>query len=705
MATSTSHADNPSETTSLKEGTVVVYEHEGQPQLGVVTDCKGQKLRILTMRCRDIDLPLSRVDSLPTRIPSAHGSSNQEKARFLLIQRDDALNEAPSFPTEELWSFIHEEEREYSVHELATLYFGEHGLREHLILRFALYEDSIFFKRKRNSFIPRAVSTVEELQRAEAARREKERLLNVAMEELLQINTQAQSVKTFDHLSQSTLELIKKIERVAATCQHIDNNEVKEVAHFLEHYESRTSTSRSGSREERAYHFLRTLGWFHSNTNLSFIRNDLRTRFPQALEETAQLLTFSPEALSIHEDSTHLHCITIDDSDTKDMDDALSLEVLEDGYRLGIHISDVASLIPLDSPLDLEARSRATSLYFPEGTFHMFPEKIAEQTASLCADQVRPALSCFIELDSLFQVRAQSLRLTKIQVSERMSYSHVDALLDPPSGQYDTLYQIASEFESRRIANGGMKIPKREVQIVLSHPNNIRQSDFAIEAYSDQTPAREFIGEMMVMANEFMALFARENEIPFIYRSQEPSDATSESRLIGVPPGPAYDAALRGTLKRSRTSTVPDAHATLGLSNYAQVTSPIRRYLDLANQRQLVSFLKGEPLPYDADALESLIQETAAALQSARTMGRDTHRFWVLKHLKRKAKKKETICGVVVRNDGPQYQVELEEVFIPVLVKSRLKLQRGDSVELTIQSVEPHQDYVRFHLKKTTTND
>lgn len=683
----------------MKEGSLVVYENEGQPQLGVVIGSKGQKLRLLTMRCREVELPSSRLDVIPGKLP-ATVTSSQEKAEYLLTHRNEALENASHFPTEELWSFIHEDEREYSPTEIASLYYGEHGLREHLTLRFALYEDAIFFKRKRNNFIPRTVSTVEELQKAEAARREKEHLLHVSIEELLRSYEQPATAKEFKHLSPSTTELIKKIERVAASCPHMENNELKEVAQFIEHFESRASLTLSGAREERAYHFLRTIGWFHANTNLSFIRNQLQTTFSEALEDIAQNLQVSPDLTAHHENYTHLHCVTIDDRDTKDMDDALSLEVLNDGYRVGIHISDVTCLIPIDSPLDREARARATSHYFPEGTFHMFPSTIAEKTSSLCAGKIRPALSCFIEFDQLFEVRERTLSLTKIQVKERCSYEEVDALLDPPSGQYDPLYQIASSFESKRIANGGMKIPKREVQIILSDCENLRDADFSIVPYSDHTPARELIGEMMVMANEFMAEFAKEHNIPFIYRSQEPSDSASESRLVGVPPGPAYDAALRGTLKRSTTSTTPGGHATLGLSCYAQVTSPIRRYLDLVNQRQLTAFLRGEALPYTTDEIEAVIQETASALQASRVMSRDTHRFWILKYLKRKANKKETILGVVVRNDGPQYQIELEEVFIPVLVKSQHKLKRGDNVELNIQKVDPANDYVRLHVKE-----
>ncbi|MGA1192205.1 MAG: hypothetical protein ACO3XO_07990, partial [Bdellovibrionota bacterium] len=162
----------------MKEGSLVVYENEGQPQLGVVIGTKGQKLRILTMRCREVELPSSRLDIIPGKLP-ATVITHQEKAEYLLTHRDEALENASHFPTEELWSFIHEDEREYSPKELGSLYYGEHGLREHLTLRFALYEDAIFFKRKRNDFIPRTVSTVEELQKAEAARREKEYLLNV----------------------------------------------------------------------------------------------------------------------------------------------------------------------------------------------------------------------------------------------------------------------------------------------------------------------------------------------------------------------------------------------------------------------------------------------------------------------------------------------------------------------------------------------
>ncbi|MCB0331102.1 MAG: RNB domain-containing ribonuclease, partial [Bdellovibrionales bacterium] len=603
------------------------------------------------------------------------------------------------FPVEELWSFVHEEEREFSVSELTELYFGDNSLENHLTLRLALYEDPIFFKRKKFSFTPRPVSTVEELKKAEETRKEKEQLLELALQETLQAKEGKRDLSSF---SPSTKLLLHTLERIAAQAPHIDNHETRDVNNFLEHFEAKSNKQLAGAREEKCYQFLRSIGWFHKNTNLSFIRHALPREFStELLQEAEKLRETAQGDREGRRDLTALQTFTIDDVDTEDMDDALSFERIEGGgYRIGIHIADVSSVIPIDSKLDLEAKTRATSLYFPEKNVHMFPAAVAADLCSLRQGELRPTMSFFIEFSSLHEIQKSSLCVSTIRVAEKRSYDEVDQLLNPPTGEVGDLYQLAISYESTRMAAGGLKIPKREMRIRINDPEHLPESDFTIEPYSEQTPARELIGEMMVLANETAAKFARDNNIPFIYRSQEPSDKDAEKRLVGVPAGPAFDAALRGTLKRSVTSTEPAPHSTLGLECYAQVTSPIRRYADLVNQRQLAAFLRGDELPYSTEDIDQLLHETSEQLQRARLMNRETMRFWVLKYLKRKADKRESITGVIVRDDGPQYMVELDEVFIPALFKANEKLKRGDQVELTIQKADPRFDYLRLVLKK-----
>src|SRR5690606_17155210 len=124
-----------------------------------------------------------------------------------------------------------------------------------------------------------------------------------------------------------------------------------------------------------------------------------------------------------------LRTYTIDDETTEDMDDALSIEQTESGYRLGIHISDVASFIPIGSALDEESKRRATSIYCPERTVHMLPEELAEGILSLRKDEPRRCISCICSLTHEFELKNFEIRPTLIRVTERYTYEEVERML------------------------------------------------------------------------------------------------------------------------------------------------------------------------------------------------------------------------------------------------------------------------------------
>jgi exoribonuclease-2 len=146
------------------------------------------------------------------------------------------------------------------------------------------------------------------------------------------------------------------------------------------------------------------------------------------------------------------------------------------------------------------------------------------------------------------------------------------------------------------------------------------------------------------------------------------------------------------------TSAAP--HATLGLDAYAQVTSPIRRYLDLVNQRQISAAVRGQEPPYTAQQLQELISGTQDALRRSMQVTRETRRFWLLKYLQRKQKRQEKIQGTVLRTDMKNPMVELEEIYIPVLIKKSASLQQGDELLLEISAVDPRRDYLKLSVVK-----
>ncbi|MCB0321683.1 MAG: RNB domain-containing ribonuclease, partial [Bdellovibrionales bacterium] len=336
---------------------LVIFDHEGQIQVALVVEVLPKKCRLLSMRAREVDIPTARLAHLPGRLPPALTTS-QDRAQHLLALRDRALEEANAVSIEEIWSVVSLEEREYTIAELTDLYFNnvadsEYSAR-YLTTFIALSLDRVFFKRHRFNFTPRPSEVVEELKRAQEARRERDAILDQAVDECVQ----AIGKKDFQ-FSNSTADILKFIEKIAANSAHLEGGDLKEANKLIDSFQERTNRSITGSREDRAYRFLSLIGRFHKYTNLAYIRNSLPDHYRcEAIEEAQSLALQLDEIAQGREDLTALETFTIDDADTKDMDDGLSFEHTAKGFRIGIHITDIASLIPIDSALEHEARYR-----------------------------------------------------------------------------------------------------------------------------------------------------------------------------------------------------------------------------------------------------------------------------------------------------------------------------------------------------------
>lgn len=678
----------------IKPGTIVLFDLDGKTQLGSVVKVGEKKLSILSQRKRNVELPTSRLDALPGSLPSSL-ASDSSIAEHLLSTLESCSNNSSTIPVSDLWELVSDEPREYTGAELTTMYFGENTLNDHLTLRLALHSDPIYFKRKKYAYLPRTPSTVEELKRAQEAKKKNDALLEKITDECIAGIAATNSSATYEY-SDDAKTFLNKISLFAAEGDAKRFNK-KEIQLFLEEFEKRSSKTLKGTAEQRAYNFLKLIGYFHQFTNLTLIKLGTPDSFSQeAIQQSAAITNSYHRLEEGREDCRSLEVFTIDERTTKDMDDGLSLEISSDSYRVGIHITDVNSLIPINSALDNEARARGTSAYLPSRTINMLPDEIAQSMGSLVEGEERNALSCFITFSRDREIIDYKICRTLICSQKKLSYTEVDKLLSPPVGDIGTLYEIAMSYASLRLSQGGMKIPKRMAKAVFENKEDYPNTSFHLEDYNETTPARELVSEMAILANECFAGYAAENQIPFYYRAQEAADEEKLASLSSVPPGPAQDYVLRTSLKRSFVEMAPAPHATLGVPQYGQVTSPLRRYADLINQRQIAAHLSSKDLPYNTEQLQHVLAEISEQLEWAKNLTRNTHRTWMLRGLKQI--KNEPLMATVIKDDGKRYLVELDKVYIPALLKSSEKLQRGDQVKLEIQNVDPRYDYLKLHF-------
>lgn len=311
-------------------------------------------------------------------------------------------------------------------------------------------------------------------------------------------------------------------------------------------------------------------------------------------------------------DLTHLPAFAIDDEGSQDPDDAVYALWEGEGFRLFVHVADVAALVPPDSPADLEVRRRGANLYLPEGTVPMLPLE-ATRRLGLGLLPVSPALTFELLVSEEGELLELSVYPSWVRVT-RLTYREAlegEALAD--------LARLAAAFRARRLREGGIDLSFPEVKVRLEGE---RVRILPLPPYE----SRVWVREAMLLAGYAAAHFALEHALPVPFATQEaPEPAETAEGLAGM-------WAQRRRMRRAQLRAQPAPHRGLGLPVYVQATSPLRRYLDLVVHQQIRAFLRGErPLSREEVLLRVGAAEAVADL--VREAERKSHEHWTLVHL------------------------------------------------------------------------
>ena len=329
-------------------------------------------------------------------------------------------------------------------------------------------------------------------------------------------------------------------------------------------------------------------------------------------------------------DLTHLPAFAVDDEGSQDPDDALYAERVEEGFRLFVHVADVAALVGPGSPLDGEALRRGANLYLPEGTVPMLPLAVTE-ALGLGLKEVSPALTFELLVSPEGELLREDLYLSWVRV-RRLSYREaleVEALAP--------MKVLAEAFLRKRLAQGALDIALPEVKV------RVEGEEIRITPLPPYE-SRVWVREAMLLAGYAAAHLALREGLPFPFATQE----APSHRVEGE--GLAAMWAQRKTLKRAQLKAVPAPHKGLGLPLYAQVTSPLRRYLDLVAHQQLRAWLKGERPLSQGEVLERVGAAEAVA-DLVREGERRSKLHWTLLYLMEKGYEGP---GVLVERRGGQ---------------------------------------------------
>jgi len=317
-----------------------------------------------------------------------------------------------------------------------------------------------------------------------------------------------------------------------------------------------------------------------------------------------------PQGLPVSE----VVAFSIDDASTTEIDDAFSLITLPNGnWQVGIHIAAPALGFEPGSRLDEIGLERLSTVYMPGNKITMLPDELVS-AYTLDAEKECPALSMYLEVESAdYSVVSMMTRVERIRIAANL--------------RHDTLEPV---FNEETIAQGGPDFPfKTELHTLLEFAKRLEigrgkegsnqgiDYNFVIEndrvSITDRkrgNPIDKVVSELMIYVNSRWGKMLAENGVAAIYRSQNNG--------------------------KVRMSTTPGKHVGLGVDQYTWASSPLRRYVDMINQRQLISLVRGEPAPYAAnsDVLHAAVHDYEVASEAYNGFQRSMERYWCLRYIR-----------------------------------------------------------------------
>lgn len=487
-------------------------------------------------------------------------------------------------------------------------------------------------------------------------------------------------------------------------------------------------------------------------------RYDLAVEFEKEVyQEIENLETEVKEEDKIgREDLRDVLTITIDGEDAKDLDDAVSLQMLQNGnFELGVHIADVSHYVRFNTELDKEAYRRGTSVYLVDRVIPMLPHKLSNGICSLNPHTDRLALSCIMEIDHRGQVIDHKVVNSVIHSDYRMTYTAVREILEDGTPALLTEYQeivpmlqdmnkLRIVLAEKRKKRGSVNFDLPESKIILDEngkPIDIRPYERSI--------ATNLIEEFMLVCNETIAENFFWQEVPFVFRShQEPDEEKTEKmeqflcgfgyrvkkkdgelhpreiqKVLSEIEGKTEERVITRVVLRSmmqaRYTADNQGHFGLAAKYYCHFTSPIRRYPDLQIHRLIKMILAGEMNGKKEESLRRKMPEIAAHCSKRERIAdeaeRDTDNLKKVEYMMDKVGEyyegiisgvtswgifvelPNTVEGMVALAQMDDDYYEFEEKNMLVFGRKSGKIYRlGDTVEVMVAKVSKEMGTIDF---------
>lgn len=349
-----------------------------------------------------------------------------------------------------------------------------------------------------------------------------------------------------------------------------------------------------------------------------------------------------------------VRAFSIDDATTTEIDDAFSVQPKAGGgWRIGIHIAAPSLGIQPGTPLGDIARSRLSTVYFPGRKITMLPDE-AVDTYTLQAGRSCPALSLYLDVETDLRVTAKESRIEQVAVAANLRHHEIEPLFNEDTitggelpefewrDELLLLWRLAEVLEAGRgkpSANAGQM--DFNFYVDWSQTTEDGEGRVDIQRRARGSPLDKLVAELMIVANNTWGSDLRDAGIPALYRAQGAG--------------------------KVRMTTVAAPHEGLGVDCYAWSTSPLRRYVDLVNQWQMIALLRGEEpvFPPKSEALLSALRDFELAYAAYADFQRGMERYWCLRWLRQQAREGHTVWPAIVLRES---LVRLEHV--PLVLRS-----------------------------------
>ncbi len=561
------------------------------------------------------------------------------------------------------------------IAELAMLFFDEKTAEHQVALWQALAAEGTYFKRRGRLWESRPKAQIEELRTQRQREEEKAQFQAIAEDWLMQ----AAKAQDKFNIEAQAMPFVERLE-----CW-MRGDKDKDAQALIE----KIAEDQRLQPRELIFDVLQKVGRIPDDADRDVMVAGLKPDFSQAMLDAADAL---PAWIADPAQTIHSLAFSIDDDDTREVDDALNIQADGDGWRVDIGIADPACAISKDDNLDREAMRRGTTVYLPTQTILMIPPRISTDIASLNVGEPRSTVMIQVYLDRAANIKDFSISREAAQVENRLNYAQADDMLaggtDDVAQRLQNLQALTDKLREQRMAEGALSFNRPEYKMT------VKDGIVSVKMIERDSPSRAIVAELMILANHLAGKYAQRNQVPLIFRTQDPPEQpiSLEDQQDSV-----RFQKVRRWLKPSSLSLHPGAHSGLGLGVYTQFSSPLRRFADLVMQRQLDAHLNGETLPYDQEELFKVLATAEQTAREAKGLEIEAKKRWFVVYLKQQWQDK-TLTGLVLDAVKGGYKVELQPWGAEAFMSGPGHLQAGDAVTAQIDKLRPKVGQIRLQF-------